>query len=141
MTRIVELWRSGEVPVECGLFRADGTSREADCESPTLANYVLGEPLDLDALLADDPDWTTSPAVWAEVELPGRAGYLCSGGGSHGSDGFFARLDADQNLVWVVHLLSNEFVRIDVDWPRATFTNNWGNTLTIDLTDPDYAAP
>ncbi|MFI9362353.1 hypothetical protein ACIG5E_15075 [Kitasatospora sp. NPDC053057] len=40
-----------------------------------------------------------------------------------------------------MHLLSNEFVRIDVDWPLATFTDDCDNTLTIDLTAPDYAAP
>ncbi|MFJ4186808.1 hypothetical protein [Kitasatospora sp. NPDC089509] len=142
MTRIVELWRAGEVPIECGLFRADGTGREAaDCDSSNLTGYGLGGALDLDALLAEDPEWTTGADVFAEAELPDGAGHLCSGGGSHGSDGFFARLDADRNLVWVVHLLANEFVRIDVEWPLATFTNNRDNTLTIDLTDPEYAAP
>ncbi|WP_327674214.1 hypothetical protein [Kitasatospora sp. NBC_00458] len=140
MTRILDLWQSGEVPVHSGLFRADGSGRDADSDDSYLTYFTLGEPFDADALLDDDPEWTTSADVYAEAELPDGAGHLLSGGGSHGSDGFFARLDADRNLVWVVHLFCNELVRIDVDWPRATFTNNCDNSLTIDLTAPDFQA-
>ncbi|MEK2491036.1 hypothetical protein WN990_15890 [Kitasatospora purpeofusca] len=135
---IVALWAAGEMPIECGLFRADGTGREADCDDADLTGFALGEPLDLDALMAEDPEWTACAYVFAEVSLPDGSGRLVSGGGSHGSDGFFARIDFDGNLVWLVHLFCNELVAIAVDWPLATFTNNCDNSLTIDLGDPDF---
>ncbi|MFF7454719.1 hypothetical protein [Kitasatospora sp. NPDC008115] len=135
---IVSLWAAGEMPVECGLFRADGTGREADCDDAELTDFALGEPIDLGALLAKDPEWTACAYVFAEAALPDGSGRLVSGGGSHGSDGFFARLDFDGSLVWLVHLLCNELVAIAVEWPLATFTNNCDNTLTIDVTGPDF---
>ncbi|MFJ8434773.1 hypothetical protein ACIQ9P_26080 [Kitasatospora sp. NPDC094019] len=126
------------MPAHRGLFRADGTGLEADCDDAELTGFALGGPLDLDALMADDPEWVTSADVFAEAALPDGSGRLVSGGGSHGSDGFFARIDTEGRLVWVVHLFCNELVAIAVDWPLATLTNNCDNTLTIDLTDPDF---
>jgi hypothetical protein len=41
--------------------------------------------------------------------------------------------------VWVVSLgESNPFERATVVGSLATFTNNLGNSITIDLTDPDF---
>ncbi|MGW4802726.1 hypothetical protein [Kitasatospora sp. NPDC004272] len=131
-----ELWAEGRMPVRCGLFRPDGTGREADCDGADLTRFDLGEPL---APGAADSGGTAHADVLAEVALPDGSGRLVSGGGSHGSDGFFARTGAGGELRWLVHLLCNELVEAAVDRSTATFTNNCGNTLTIDLASPDFS--
>ncbi|MFB8201343.1 hypothetical protein [Kitasatospora purpeofusca] len=137
--RLDDLWAEGRAPAWDGLFRADGRSRDAEVDGPHLTGFVLGEPADLDELMTEDPEWTTSVGIFAEAELPGGSGRLYGGGGSHGSEGLFARFDADGRAVWLLHLSdSNEFVRIGVEWPLATFTNNLGESLTVDLTGPDF---
>lgn len=69
----------------------------------------------------------------------GRVGVCVLRRRSVGVRGFFARLDQGRNLVWVVSLgESNPFERAVVRGSSATFTNNLGNSLTIDLTDPHF---
>ncbi|MCX4763329.1 hypothetical protein OG562_20615 [Streptomyces sp. NBC_01275] len=140
--RIVELWLAQERPAVDGLFRADGSARVVEVDGPELSWFDVAEPFDLDALLADDPECLTRADIHPQglAELPDGSGYMCCGDGSLGSEGFFARLDQDENLVWVVSLLeSNPFERAEVHGSLATFTNNLGNSLTIDLTNPDFA--
>lgn len=44
-------------------------------------------------------------------------------------------------VVWLVFLSdSNPFEQVSVDGSLATFTNDLGNTLTVDLEDPDFAS-
>ncbi|MFC8449041.1 hypothetical protein [Kitasatospora sp. NPDC057223] len=141
VSQLDEMWAEGWAPAWDGLFRADGRSRDADVGGPAVEDFTLGEPVDLDELMADDPEMVTSVSVFAEAALPDGSGHLCGGGGSLGSEGLLARFDADRRLVWLLHLSdSNEFVRISVDWPTAAFTNNLGNSIIIDLTTPDFAA-
>ncbi|GAA2089992.1 hypothetical protein GCM10009759_13200 [Kitasatospora saccharophila] len=45
MGRSDELWAEGRMPVRCGLFRPDGTGREADCDGADLTRFAPGEPL------------------------------------------------------------------------------------------------
>jgi hypothetical protein len=140
MSRIVELWLAGEAPARDGLYRADGSARAVEIDGAKLSWFDLGAPLDLDALLADVPDDVTEIDVSAEAELADGSGYVCCGDGAHGSEGFFARLDRDRNLVWLVSLRdSNPFLHTAVDGSLATFTNNLGNSVTVDLTDADFA--
>ncbi|WP_030463156.1 hypothetical protein [Kitasatospora sp. NRRL B-11411] len=153
MNRLDELWAAGRMPLRDGLFRADGRSREAAVEGADLEHFRLGGPIGLDgageAGTGDEPDEPDEldeldepvPAdIHVEAELPGGAGRVVGGGGSHGSEGFLARLGADGSVVWLMHLgRSNEFVRIAVDWPLATFTNNCGRSLTLDLASSDFS--
>jgi hypothetical protein len=142
MSRITELWLAGERPAWDGLYRADGSARDAEVDSAALSWFDLGPPFDLDAALAEDPGWVTSADHHPQgfARLPDGSGYVCCGDGAHGSEGFFARLDVDRNLVWLVSLSqSNPFERATVAGSLATFTNNLGNSITIDLTDPDFA--
>ncbi len=74
----------------------------------------------------------------ASVEITLRAelsdGSLVGGEGSQGSDGFFARLNESQDLVWAVFFEdSNPFVGVDVTGSLATFTTNLGLPVTVDL--------
>ena len=83
-------------------------------------------------MLVEDPEWVASIIITREVPIPD--GLLCAGEGSHGSEGFFARLDADWNLVWVAHFQeSNPFDEITVHGDQATFTSTSGGTVTVDL--------
>jgi hypothetical protein len=136
------LWVAGEVPAWDGLFRADGGARAVEVDGAQLSWFDLGAPLDLDAMLAEDPERVCSVDIHPQcfAALPDGSGYVCGGEGELGSEGFFARLDADRNLVWVVWLGDgNPFVRAEAAGSTAVFTNNWGRTITVDLTAPDFA--
>jgi hypothetical protein len=141
--KIVQLWAKGLAPAWDGLYRADGSARAVNMGGGAkLDGFGLGPPLDLDALLDEDPDNLTFIDIHrcAYIPIPNGSGYVCGGEGSHGSEGFFARLDRDRNLVWIVALRdSNPFENAHVNGPLATFTNNHGNSVTIDLDHPDYA--
>ncbi|CRK58286.1 hypothetical protein [Alloactinosynnema sp. L-07] len=132
MTEIQTLWRAGRLPIEDGVFFADGRSYAVDVEGTSLA---VVEELDLAQVLAEDPDWVTSIDVTRTVPAP--AGFVCAGEGSHGSEGFFARLDADRELVWVCYLSEcNPFDGLTVTGTSLTATSTSGITITVDLDAP-----
>jgi hypothetical protein len=142
-TKIVRLWVEGLAPGWDGLYRADGSARALRLAGGArLDRFDLGPPLDLEAMLAEDPDNVTDVDIrrGVDVPLPDGVGYVCGGEGSHGSEGFFARLDKDRNLVWIAMLTdSNPFVKVEVGGWLATFTNNLGNSVTVDLDRPEFA--
>ncbi|MFC8723334.1 hypothetical protein [Kitasatospora sp. NPDC057198] len=142
MGRLDELWAEGWMPGGEGLFRADGRCRDAWVDGPDLAEFELGGPFELDGGLPDDPEEEAgSVGLHSRAELPDGAGHLAGGGGAVGSEGFAARFDAAGALVRLLHLAdSNEFVRIAVDRPPATFTDNLDRSLVLDLTAPEFAA-
>lgn len=136
---IIDLWLANERPAVDGWFQADGSAWTVEVDGPQLSWFNVGEPLDLDGLLAEHPESLTGADTHPQglAELPDGSGYVCCGDGSLGSEGFFARLDQNRGLVWLVSLLdSNPFQRAEVHGSLATFTNNLGNSLTIDLTKP-----
>ncbi|MFJ4849509.1 MULTISPECIES: hypothetical protein [unclassified Streptomyces] len=156
MGLITELWLAGEVPARDGLYRADGTAFGVDLDGPRLSAFRVGDPVDLPALLAADPGLVTAadPHPYGTAELPDGTGYLCCGDGSREAEGFFARLDSDGNLIWVVALgRSRPFVRAEAGTGNgtgdgtgsaaggsyATFTNDLGHALTVDLAAPAFA--
>jgi hypothetical protein len=135
----MELWRSGLLPATDGLYRADGSARSVDVDGPKLSWLDLGAPLNLDALLAADPEDVFEFDVCAEAVVPDGSGYVCCGDGAMGADGFFARLDPRRDLVWVVtSTKTNPFMRVSVEGSLATFTNNVDSSVTVDLAGPDY---
>ncbi|MFD8009060.1 hypothetical protein [Streptomyces sp. NPDC058955] len=141
MSRIVELWAAGDVPDRDGLYRADGSARAVEVDSAALSRFGLGGPLDPEELLCGDAGGTTPYDIHpgCVAELPDGSGFVCGGDGAHGSEGFFARLDADGKLVWVVSMAdSNPFERVEADGVTARFFNNLGNSIAIDLTDPAF---
>ncbi|MGW2375455.1 MULTISPECIES: hypothetical protein [Kitasatospora] len=142
MNPVLEWWARGEVLAFDCLFRADGTAREADFDGSEHLRLELGEPVDV-AELAAGPPWDAGSAgINSETELPDGRGYLLCGDGGLGHLGFIGRLGPDRELVWLLTTSTgNPFVRATVDWPLATFVNDWGTAVTLDLTDPDFAAP
>jgi hypothetical protein len=140
MSRIVELWKQGEVPAFSGLYRADDSARYIEIDGAALSYFRVGEPFDLAGRLAEDPDYLAEIDESARAALPDGRGHVCCGEGPLGSQGFFARLDAYGELVWVVFLRNgNPFYEVAVDGTRVTFTNNLGRGVTVDLTDGLYA--
>lgn len=142
-TTILQLWAEGLAPGWDGLFRADGSARAVELGGGARLDWFdLGPPLDLDAMLGEDPDNVTHVDILrgADVPIPDGSGYVCGGDGAHGSEGFFARLDKDRNLIWIAALTaSNPFEKAEVRGRIATFTNNLGNSVTVDLDHPDFA--
>jgi hypothetical protein len=133
MSTISDLWNSGELPILDGLHHADGTSVAVRLAPEAPGGLRTGEAIDVDALVAADPDWVTTFDITFEVALPGESGdLLCCGEGSFGSEGFFARVDAERRLRWVVYLEhSNPFHDIAVEGGRATFRSTSGVTVTM----------
>lgn len=142
-TMIVELWAEGLAPGSDGLYRADGSARAVELSGGArLDGFELGPPLDLDAMLKEEADNLTHVDILrgADVPLPDGSGYVCGGDGAHGSEGFFARLDTDRNLMWIVALTdSNPFEKAEVRGSLVRFTNNLGNSVTVDLDHPEFA--
>lgn len=140
MSRVVDLWREGMAPGVSGLYRADGSARAVHVDSANLSFFRLGNPLDLDHLLSANPRELADIDESARMTLPDGSGYACCGEGAHGSEGFFARLDSQGNLVWIVFLRNgNPFMRIHVDETRVTFINNLSKSVTVDLASSDFA--
>ena len=132
------MWQRGELPGWSGLYRADDSARAIETDGAALTRFRVGEPFDLAGRLAADPDEMTEIDESARAPLP-TGGLVVSGEGAYGSEGFFARLDAAGELAWVVFLREgNPFHGIAVDWPHATFVNNLGNRVTVDLTEELY---
>lgn len=132
MTDIVTLWRAGQLPIEDGVFYADGRSYAVDVVDGDL---VVAEEFDLGLLLAEDPDWLTTIDITREAGA--SPGSVCGGEGSHGSEGFFARLNADGGLVWVCYLSeANPVDTLVVSNGKLTVTTTSGVSITVDVDDP-----
>ncbi|HEY7597366.1 MAG TPA: hypothetical protein VH969_29740 [Actinophytocola sp.] len=131
---IDDLWKAGRLPIEDAVFYADGRSVAVEVSGDRL---VAVEEFDLAELLEEDPEWLATVDVTGEQELPGGAGFLVRGEGAYGSEGFFGRLDAERELVWVCYLSEgNPFVDIARGEGTATFTSTSGVTVTVDLDRP-----
>lgn len=139
MSRIVDLWRLGMAPSVSALCRADGSAYRARVDGADLSHFQIGEAFDLDAHLAAEPEDVTYIDECARATLPDGSGYVCCGDGAHGSEGFFARIDLQANLLWIVFLHNgNPFHRIGIYNSVVTFVNNLERTLSVDLTDHMY---
>jgi len=93
------------------------------------------ETLDLAEVLAEDTEQLTSIDITREIPAP--TGFICAGEGSHGSEGFFARLDEHRRLVWVCYLSeSNPFDRLAVADNALTASSTSGVVITVNLDEP-----
>ncbi|WP_330238939.1 hypothetical protein [Streptomyces sp. NBC_00525] len=137
MTAIERLWADDyRLPAEDALHFADGRSYEVALtpESPTGVTVLA--PFDLDARLAEDPSWVSSVDGLASLYL-GSGGMLWGGEGSHGSEGFIARLTADRRLVWALFFAdSNPFTRIRLSGNVAVFRSTSEFDIAVDIDDP-----
>lgn len=135
MSTISRLWADREVPAREGLYLADGRAWSVVLDASALGSLTIAEPFDVDALLEEDPEFTTSTdTTYMTVEISPTEGYLCCGEGSHGSEGYLAKLDPAKRLVWVVYLAaSNPFMEIEVRENVARFLSSSGVTICVDV--------
>jgi hypothetical protein len=140
-TTLAQLWVRQELPIRDALYLADGRAFTVALDERAPGGLTVNDPFDLDALLAEDPEWVTSIVVSKQVELDledGR-GYVCCGEGSWGSVGIFARLSPDGKPGWVVYLeRSNPFTDIDVRDQIARFRSSSGVNVSVALTSSDF---
>jgi hypothetical protein len=136
---IARLWLAENLPIRDGLYRADGSARAVRADASAPGGLALLEPFDLDAWLSANPGDCTMIDTTSVVPLPDGTGHLCCGEGSHGSEGFFARTDGLDDLVWVVYLEdSNPFLRAVFDGQDATIRSTNGLSITVDLDSREF---
>ncbi|TLF81173.1 hypothetical protein [Nocardia cyriacigeorgica] len=143
MTNAVQrLWRQREVPIAEGVYTAEGRAWKVWLDPAADCGFTVGEPIDVDALLADSPGNTTSTdATFQTVEIPGE-GYLCCGEGDLGAEGYVAKVDREGDLVWVVHFDdSNPFIALELDGDRAHCLSSSGVRITVGVQGPWSGPP
>lgn len=148
-TALHHLWDDFRLPLgdalylcgDEGVVAAYEVSGSNLCGAGAPSPLAIGEPFDVEAA-ARDPEWCTyADCVLAAVALE-DGGALWAGEGSHGSEGFFARLGADRSLRWAVHLDdSNPFDAIERDGGVAAFRSTSGVALAVDVDDPRRRPP
>jgi hypothetical protein len=79
MSRIVDMWRRGEVPGYSGLYRADDAARAIEIDGAALATFRVGEPFDLADRLAADPHEVAEVDESARARLPDGGGRSAAG--------------------------------------------------------------
>ncbi|MFC9944686.1 hypothetical protein [Streptomyces pratensis] len=145
---IGRLWAAGEFPFRDGLYRPDDTGLEVYVEGPGAYHPEAGQPIPfrlggpVDVASAVEAEGSTEVGLCFESPLPDGSGWMSGGGSGMGNIGYLARLDADRSLRWVLSMWSsNPFVGVRHEGTRAAFTNDWGNVLHLDLTDPALPRP
>lgn len=138
---IERLWLADNLPIQDGLYRADGTAYGVEVDASAPGGLKILAPISLEEFLSLDPDMVTSIDITVKKPLPRDAGYVFSGEGSYGSEGFFGRLDQDNNLAWVVYLeYSNPFIEATINGVHVTFTSSSNVSITVDLESPQFQA-
>lgn len=146
MGLIARLWAVGEMPYGDALYRPDDTGVEVHADGPGAYHpdagrpipFRLGGPVDVARLIEESG--TTEVDTCFETPLPDGTGWMCGGGSGMGNVGFLARLGIGHSLRWVAVMWnSNPFLGVHYEGTAAVFTNDWGNRLTLDLTDPALA--
>ncbi|WP_411122213.1 hypothetical protein [Streptomyces sp. x-19] len=137
MSIIEGLWADYCLPDVDGLYFSDGRSYEVSLDADATNGMRFGDSFDLEAVLAEDPDWVTDIGKNRSVPLA-DGGFLWGGEGvSHGSYGFCGRLRADNTLVWALFFEeSNPFTEIQVSGSTAVFRSTSGVSITVDIEDP-----
>ena len=141
MNQVLTLWAERLVVAHQGVYFRDGSARTLVVKDPAAGGGIrLGEPIDVDAVLADDEEFTTSvDAVLAEAVLPGFGRVLQGGECDHGSEGYFALLEPDRSLLWIAFFEnSNPFTAIDIHEDVATLRSSNGNEVTVRIDTTDF---
>lgn len=132
MTIVERLWRQEQLPIRSALYTAAGDAFDVEVDPQMPGGLRILDAFDAEEFFQEDPEWVTYLITTKEVGLSG-GGYLCCGEGSQGSEGFFARLGPDHDLLWAVYLEdSNPFVDIAVTGDRAVIRSTADVTVVLD---------
>ena len=138
MSTLEKLWSTGRLPIRDGLYTSSGDAYSVQISDMAPGGLEILEKFDLDSMVEADPDWLTSIDITREMEIDGGTCRLLAGEGSHGSEGFFARVDSCNNLKWVVYLEeSNPFVDINISGNKAIFCSSSGVVIAVDIDRPE----
>lgn len=142
MTTLIEsLWLAENLPIRDGLYCANGTAYDVRVDSSVQGGLKVLDPISVEEFMAEDPDMVTSIDVTLKKPLPNNLGYAFCGEGSYGSEGFFGRLDQNNNLVWVVYLeYSNPFTDALIGDGEVTFHSSSDVSVTVDLKSPEFCS-
>ena len=134
----MSLWNAEQLPIQDALHVRDGRSYSITLDRSKSSGITLVGRCTLEDLLHDDPDFLADVMTTHKIVTSPQPGFLCCGEGSHGSDGFFARLDNNEKLVWVAFFVdSNPFHQIAQRQEHAMFTSTSGVTVTVHLDEPE----
>ncbi len=127
-----------QLPIRDALYIHDGRSYSASLDRRKSHGIEITGQFNLNDLLREDPDFLADIMTTRKVATSPQPGFLCCGEGSHGSDGFFARLDSNENLIWVAFFEdSNPFHQVSQHQEQATFTSTSGVTVTVHMDEPE----
>lgn len=142
MTTLIErLWQAENLPIQDGLYFADGSAYGVRLDSSVKGGLKILDPISVEDFMARDPDMVTSIDVTLRKPLPNNLGYVFCGEGSYGSEGFFGRLDQDANLVWVVYLeYSNPFIDASIKNAEVTFSSSSDVSVSVNLESPEFCS-
>lgn len=133
-TTLAQLWEREALPIRDALYLADGRAFAVALDERAPGGLSVNDAFDLDAVLAEDPEWVTSFVISKAVELGPGSGSVCCGEGSWGSEGIFARLSPDGEPVWAVYLeRSNPFVGVEIRDQVARFESSSGVHVSVAL--------
>lgn len=134
MNVITVLWSNQRLPTRNGIYFANGSAFDVMLTESHPRTLALGDELDLDAIMDAHPDELTTIDIRARHAVPELNWVICAGGGKYNSEGFFACLDAEENLRWVVYLEdSSPMVNLRLEGTRVWFTPEEGEPITINL--------
>lgn len=138
LTNIASLWNAEQLPIRDALHVHDGRSYSVALDRSKDSGLEITGRFSLDDFLHEDPDFLADIMTTQKIATSFQPGFLCCGEGSHGSDGFFARLNNNEDLVWVAFFEdSNPFRQISQHQEQATFTSTSGVTVTVHLDEPE----
>jgi hypothetical protein len=136
MNEIERLWEDFRLPIRDGLYFADGNAYDVALSPATPSGFRVLESFDLHQIRKNVPDWTSEVDGLKSIELT-HGGFLWGGEGSHGSEGFLARLTPGRSLAWAIFLTeSNPFQEIQLYSKIASFVSTSGIEITVDIDDP-----
>ena len=138
MSATDEVWAHGKLPIRNALyFSGGGWSYDVSLEPEAPGGLRILDAFDVREMLSESPNRVTVIDPLTEIRVK-DGGFLWAGGTAWGSDGFIARIRADESLVWAFLFQdSNPFEDdIQVSGQYATFHSTSEVTITVDVDDP-----
>lgn len=136
MNLILKLWDEAKLLIRDGIYFADGRSFFVDVKHNGDMQIESIVSFDIESFFAADPEWVTSIDITKQAQLTDGS-YFCCGEGSYGSEGFFAYLDDNKKLLWVIYFENlNPFNSFTIQQDKVIVESTSGVKLKLNLIDP-----